>query len=302
MIDIYVIGEPGSGKTVYLSQLLCNIAVSSANAGLTALVRDPDTIRFLHEHAVKQNAVLPSTALDDISLRFDLIKLCTEGVNCKETVVLHRRDLSAVSENPSMLSDADGVIWLLDLTRELDMPFLLAAAKALTAEKHIPIVLCMTKTDLPAIREKFTLDPAHDLVAYQPPAPKKKWYSRKKPALPPMEYRVDADAKALLTKVLEQKTGFAVAEYNVIATKAERIVKNELFAHAKYFQTQQNDVSLCAISSLGCGVTAMDEIGLSYPAGEICPMRITEPLYLLLCKCGYLTPSEEPHRAFFDKE
>ena len=129
---IVVVGGGGSGKTVYLSQLLKNMGENMVKNGMIANVRSAGTVAFLRNHPVKLNQALPTSTpyyRFEQPLYYELVSNVSDAIQQIDTIVLYdvagqvymdRYALDMKHYAPFLLY-ADGVIVLLEPNQFSDL-------------------------------------------------------------------------------------------------------------------------------------------------------------------------------------
>ncbi len=332
---ISVIGISGAGKTVYLSQLVRNIVMSSAKVGLTAFVTSNSTRQFLKENPVQMNFPLPGSTQPENFVQplfYDLASARQDGSKQINTMVLYDiagencTDAAKMASFGNFVRHSDGIILLLDpkqlpfvnndgygdieqVTAVLDTLYLTITGSR-TEKSRIPLAVCIPKADKPSIQQMFTYNPSEDVVWYQPPTPEKKHFWGKKPTPPPMQCKQDLNVQQLMMEDVKNLVHpqtrlpvpvFYATDYNAISRKLERMVAKYVPQLGGLLQSSYQSFNFFAFSALGCDVVEREDdngLKLSYPVSAISPKRIEEPLFWLFCQFGYITPNEPLYRPF----
>ena len=144
---IVVVGGDGSGKTVYLSQLLKNMGKNMVKNGMIANVRAAGTVTFLRNHPVKLNKELPApTTVKQFEqpLYYELVSNADDFTQRINTIVLYdvsgevyvdRYHLNVKHYAPFLLY-ADGVIVLLEPNQFPDLALLNGGEKKAESEEE----------------------------------------------------------------------------------------------------------------------------------------------------------------------
>ncbi len=330
---ISVIGISGSGKTVYLSQLVRNIVTNTAKVGLTAYITSNSTRQFLRENPVQMNMPLPGSTQPEYFVQplfYDLLSTDENGKAERNTVVLfdiageNCTDEAKMANFGPFVRNAHGIVLLLDpkqlpfvnddgygdvehVTAVLDTLYLTITGSK-SEKSTTPLAVCIPKADKPSIQQIFSYNPSEDVVWYQPPTPPKKLF--RKQVIPPMESRPDLNTQQLLFEDVKNLVNpqthlpvpiFYSNDYNAISRKLERMIGRYIPDLGMKLNSSYQDFNFFAFSALGCDVMErVDENGLtlSVPISATSPKRIEEPLYWLFCKFGYIKPSEPLHQPF----
>ena len=294
-IFITVIGIVGSGKTVYLSQLLRGMNGYARKAGLSAIVTGPSVVNFRRANAVTAGQPLPVPTPEQRlqqPLFYELVRDLGENRTSTETLVMY--DVAGevfiseqlVSHYAPFVEHADGVILLIDPLqfdvvssvmpddRERDNP-----AEILNVIHHIvsdrstgakcekPFAICVSKADkmMPLLTEELQALLRQDVEGVRGP-----------------------DGRDLPL--------FNARAYNPVLREVTSFVEAHSMDLAYQLRTNYARYAYFAFSALGCRVDQGErENGeaYQYPVGPVIPKRIEEPLLWLFHEFGF-TGINEP--------
>ncbi|KIR01549.1 hypothetical protein P261_00363 [Lachnospiraceae bacterium TWA4] len=289
---ISVIGVTGSGKTVYLSQLLKGINQYMARVGLAVHDTNASAGNFVRQNMIKEGVPFPgSTPAGRLQqpLFFDVTRSTSESTHSTETFVLY--DVAGElfdpqKFNPSQLSrfapfirNSDGIILLIDPSQF--SAFNLVAGKindqetqqALTGIYNMvvdgggdskcekPLAVCISKMDEPAVQQ----------------------------ALPSEELRIKISSE--VQPIKDEKGNplplFNVEDYNPISDELSKFFRNQESSLVVNLRANYKRYCYFGLTSLGCEIGENDN-NQKYPIGPIIPKRIEEPLLWLLYEFGYI--------------
>lgn len=284
-----IVGITGSGKTVYLSQLLRNMGTYAVKVGLSAIVNTDSARTFLKNNPVTAGKALPgSTPKDSFQqpLFYELERDVGYG-RVTETFVLYdvagevfdEREL--VNRFAPYLEHADGIVLLIDPMQIQAISGVAEENKALNEttavldalrgyhfndgqqRAEIPVAVCISKADARAVQSVL-----------------------------------DDELKAMLRNDvvgIEDRRGFNLPLFNA---EAYNPILRKLF---DFFRV--NDPVLAqrmrgfasyayfAFTALGCDTEdVVGDNGAKYqcPVGPVIPKRIEEPLLWLFHEFGYI--------------
>lgn len=303
---ISVIGVTGSGKTVYISQLLKNMATYTHYlANMSTHAKDDRVGNFLNNNLVQRNVPLPdSTMAGRLAqpMTYDIVKGNGEhdtiviydiaGENCKDATemekygdfVLHSdgiillispKQLGFTEENTSQSADDDNKQDAAPPKVVLDTIYntIVERQEGLC---EVPVAVCISKSDVFASSlgegeengDEIVKIATGDVTPYEDPE----------------------------TGV--RKPGFNATQYNVIQKKIAKMmernpISGDLEKEYKYY-------NYFIFSAIGCGVGKRVEGGktVSFPLEDPRPLRIAEPMLWLFKRFGYIkanTPIRLPH-------
>ncbi len=291
---ITVIGIVGSGKTVYLSQLLRGMTGYARKAGLAAIVNGASVLNFRRDNPVEAGEPLPAPTPEQRlqqPLFYELVQDLGENRKNTETLVMYDvagevfKSGQLISHYAPFVEHADGVLLLID-------PMQFDVVSSVMAEDE--------ERDNPA----QILSVIHHIISEGDP-----YFKCETPfaiciskADEVMDIFSDNLRRMLLRDVegIKAPNGFDRPEFNA---KAYNPILEELTA---FIQTHNMDLAnqmaanytqyaYFAFTALGCGVeTGVRENGepYQYPAGPVIPKRIEEPLLWLFYALGYIKTNE----------
>lgn len=284
-----IVGITGSGKTVYISQLLKGIKIYLAKVGLST-DRSVSVRTFIENNAVAKDKPLPaSTPVKQLQqpLFFNIHKDIGEDRISTNTFVLYDiagevfKEQALVEKFAEVIQRADGIITLIDPMQFESIKGVSKNDKSLADSTTVleairnlitcggenkkcstPIAICFAKVDMEAVQKVFS----------------------------------DNLKTALLEDVAEatldgsHKLSFNAKQYAPIAKELNSFVQKkgcELYSEMKNLYSAY---AYFAFTALGCAVSEKKENGsiYSYPEGPVIPKRIEEPLLWLFYKLGYI--------------
>lgn len=280
---ISIIGVTGSGKTVYISQLLKGMDEYVNKAGLSAFFTSTHERDFVENNMVKKGMPLPdSTSPGTLSqpMFYDLSQPNAGNGRREDTIVLYDiagencRQASDMIKFAKFVENSDGIIILIDPKQlkfvgddEVDD----APALALTTLHNViikekdklcetPIAVCVSKSDqcwdiLPSI--------AADEVQ-----------------------RSEADFSGL------PKCEFDGRTYNQLQQELTTLMMRNALAVCNGLRTQYKHYNFFAVSAIGC------EVNENGPIDVPNPKRIEEPILWLLKQFGYIKSNSKVNIPF----
>ena len=293
---ISVIGVTGSGKTVYISQLLKympNYVFNMMNMASQTL--DDRVDNFLNNNPVRKDTPLPdSTMAGRLAqpMTYDIVK----SGNKHETIVIYDiagencTDATEMERYGKFVMHSHGIILLIspkqigfpenygdqnadeDNTKDAAPPItvLNTIYNTIVAENRglceIPLAVCISKSDFFA----RTLGAGEENEA-------------------DINYIATRDVAPIEDPITgETKPGFNATQYNVIQKKISRMMDRNPISVA--LQTQYKYYNYFIFSAVGCAVRKEERDGktVSYPVNEPQPIRIVEPLLWLFKRFGYI--------------
>lgn len=291
-----VIGITGSGKTIYLSQLLRSMSGYTVKAGLNATATGAGVVTFLENNPVKANKHLPGSTPEGAlqqPLFYELAHSGADGTVVTETFVLydvagelfHDDNVGKLPNFAPFIDQSHGIFLLIDPFQfpvfaglAKDDALKVTALTALNAIQNIinkgamgkkittPVAVCISKADLPAVQKVM-----------------------------------GAELKSLLLEDVNglqdvngfYKTIFNAKEYAPIGKKLMHFMTaHDAPLNTKLFVSYEN-TAYFAFTSLGCEVKkdGEGENAPQYPVGPVMPKRIEEPLLWMFYKLGYIQPN-----------
>lgn len=290
---ISVIGITGSGKTVYLSQLLNGIQEAVACLNMTATATT-DIANFIMSNPVKEGSPLPAASVEGRFTQpmvYDLSRSVTNMAVQTETIVLYDiagedcQSPNAMLKYGKFVQNSNAILLLIDPQKQLDLKSKTAAFDSRmrmapqvvldtihnvflklpgTEKCNIPLAVCVSKSDT------F------------------------------LTYIKDPDAKRIadsdIIPLRDERTQdyipeFNSEEYNKLNQEIRKLTKGPLMAVLRVGFLTYN---FFAFSATGCATEVrIDETSgesYQYLTGPATPKRIAEPLFWIFCKLGYIKP------------
>lgn len=292
---ISVIGITGSGKTVYLSQLLNGIQEAVANLNMTATATT-DIANFIMSNPVEEGKPLPPASVEgrfSQPMVYDLSRSITNTVVQTDTIVLYDiagedcQSPNAMLKYGKFVQNSNAILLLIDPQKQLDLKTKNAVVdsrlrmapqvvldtihnvflKLPSTEKcRIPLAVCVSKSDT--------------FLTYIKDMEAKKI--------------VDSDIVPLRDEQTQDFIPeFNAADYNKLNQEIRKLTKGPLMAVLRVGFLTYN---FFAFSATGCAteVRTDEKKGESYRylTGPATPKRIAEPLFWIFCKFGYIRPHE----------
>lgn len=289
---ISVVGITGSGKTVYLSQLLKYMARYAAKLNMVAYPTT-DVENFRKANPVEAGKPLPPASVEgrfSQPMVYDLAMEATASTSKTYTMVLYDiagedcQSPSAMQKYGKFVQHSSGIMLLIDPQKQLDLrsEYDIAEESVQTepqvvletihnvflhlpmSEKcRIPLAVCVSKSD------SFLdyLSEARDVVASD------------------IVSLIDEQTKINIPE-------FNATEYNKINQEIRTLTQGPLMATLRVGFLHYNFFAFSATG--GPVVIRQDADGTSYKylKGPATPKRIAEPLFWLLYKFGYIRPNE----------
>ncbi len=305
---VTVIGITGSGKTVYLSQLLRKMQNYAALVGLSAIVNAPSARVFVESNVVADRKPLPgSTPANRLQqpIFYEMVRNSEGSQKVSNTFVLYdvagevfsSGDNTLVNRFAPYVEHADGVIVLID-------------------PLQFDIISSASRNKKALVDPTIVFDTIHTLISHG---------DQNRKCDIPFAVCISKDDTGDFQQVLSQNmrtlllkdvssvrdnNGFAVpifnaAEYNAILRELTDFmqgpnVNDNRMALATLLHNNYSRYSFFAITALGCEVEESGE-GVQkyqYPVGPVIPRRIEEPLLWLFHCLGYIgvnQPIEYPY-------
>jgi len=287
---ISIIGITGSGKTVYISQLLKGMTDYAAKSGLNAYFTSPHETDFIEMNKVKKGEPLPdSTSPGRLSqpMFYDIVR--TVGNEQRtDTIVLYDiagencRKADDMVRFSRFVEHSDGLILLVDpkqlgfLSDEVDEDEVDAPSLALNTlhsvlesekgkKSNIPIAVCVSKSDqctgiLPTIAQEQVQ------VA-------------------------DPDETGLPKKEFDGKT------FNKLSEGIKDLMQKNAGSVCQNLMTEYWNYNFFAVSAIGCAC-APTEQGFYAPVSRPDPKRIEEPILWLFKQFGFISSNTKVLRPF----
>lgn len=295
---ISVIGITGSGKTVYISQLLKNMPKYTFNMmHMSSQTPDNRVDNFLDNNPVRKDTPLPdSTMAGRLAqpMTYDIVKSGNEG----ETIVIYDiagencKNAEEMERYGDFVMHSHGIILLIspkqigiiekyggqngdeDKTKDKDTPppktVLNTIYNTIVAGNsglcEIPLAVCISKSDFFARSLGEGEENGNDIVRI-----------------------ATSDVTPIQDPVTrETKPGFNATQYNVIQKKIAKMLARDPISGT--LQTQYKHYNYFIFSATGCDVRTEERDGktVSYPVEDPNPIRIAEPLLWLFKRFGYI--------------
>ncbi|MEF2955185.1 MAG: GTPase domain-containing protein [Blautia sp.] len=277
-----VIGITGSGKTVFLSQLIKYLGKYAPKVGLSAQTATASARVYLEMNKVEAGRPLPGSTPPERLLQplfYDLVRLTPQG-KITQTFVLY--DVAGENcVNPDLMhrfgrfiENADGIFLLIDpaqfnavqdITQKksetanaesvLEAIHNLVARGSSNEQCKIPIAVCVSKSDTEI---QDVIDP--ELCSM-----------------------IQNEVVGLKDRTGHGKNIFNASQYNPIAQGWCEFMMNNEVALEQMLYVNYSAYNYFSFTALGCDV---DEEGR--PVGPLLPKRIEEPLFWLFNQFGYI--------------
>ena len=298
---ISVIGVKGSGKTVFLSQLLEKMANIGVKAGLTISVMNPFTSKFINDNRIDVNLPLPQGTPINIFLQplfYNVEYLDNNDKRKQTTFVLYdvageifKKEYAGEVQNfAKFIEHADGLIVLIDPKQisRIGMGIIndntiedvnsvfdaihTIMSPGIDERCKKPLAVCVSKTDSEGIQNAFGSE------------------------LSTLLMNEVKGIKNPETNIMLRK--FNATEYNKISDQLNDFYSNFMPTVNNCLHTGYSVYAYFGFSALGCDTeerTAEDGSKHYYPIGPILPMRLEEPILWLFNKLGYIGTDVEIH-------
>lgn len=294
---ISIIGITGSGKTVYISQLLKGMSDYASKVGLNAFFTSDHESNFIMNNQVKQGKPLPdSTSPKRLSqpMFYDIVRE-EKGIQTTDTIVLYDiagencRKAEDMVRFSQFVEHSDGIVLLVDpkqlgfLPTEMDEDDIDKAHLALITlhsvletrkgqKCSIPIAVCVSKSD--------------QCVGILPPISQEAVQSARinpSTGLPSMEF----DGKTF-NKLTRGNKGLT------------ELMRNNALSVCNALSTGYMNYNFFSVSAIGCPCEAT-EAGFFAPVNRPDPKRIEEPILWLFKQFGFIKSNEKILRPFHVK-
>lgn len=287
-----IIGITGSGKTVYLSQLLQKMNVYSVKAGLSAIPAHTSVSNFLERNCVMENIPLPgSTPKTHFQqpLFYEMVKDDEEHGRTTNTLVLYDvagevfEDSTFVKRFAPFIEHTDGVVLLIDPMQfevirsiEPDSKKLSDPSKVLSVihdivsheqkgqKCNIPFAICISKVDTQEVQSVLDVN---------------------------LKNMLRADIQGIQDKNGFYMPLFNAEDYAPIGDELQKFIQINEIALAQQIKTNYSSYAYFAFTALGCDIREREQENgekLRYPVGPILPKRIEEPMLWLFYKFKYI--------------
>lgn len=292
-----VIGITGTGKTVYISQLLSEMDEYVTNVGLSAIVNSPNSRTFLEANPIRANAPLPgSTPAGRFQqpLFYQITRDVGGTQRVTETFVLY--DVAGEALTDPVLIDlyapfiahSDGMIMLLDplqfkAIRQVNGNSAALSKTADVLEKiwyiiskgdsnkkiEVPMAVCISKIDMKEVQEVLGQGLCELLKE---------------------DVCGEEDEDGFCKPVFNEK------QYDPIAKSLTHFIMRHERALAQQLHDNYVSYAYFAFTALGCAVEeSVSENGdtYKYPVGPVLPKRVEEPLLWLFYQLGYIGSNKQ---------
>lgn len=279
-----IIGIRGSGKTVYLAQLINNLQLYTYKVGLAQSIIGDSSKYFAKKNKIIANKKLPdSTPKESFQqpLFYNLTKSTGEGTNRIETFVLYdvpgeifEEDGGVINNYAKFIEHSNAFIFLVDpyqfaMVVGGDGHAILKDAPATALDKihsiinkgdmgqkcNVPIAVCISKIDDHNIKELFDIQ-LNNLLSE--------------------DLEVIKGAKGLPAPIFNAK------QYNLYGKKLEQFVIDYGGILATSLDAGYNNYNYFAFTALGC------EVEENVPKGPIVTKHIEDPLLWIFYKLKYI--------------
>lgn len=289
---ISIIGITGSGKTVYISQLLKNMTECVAKAGLSAYFTTDHETNFIEKNKVARGIELPdSTPPGALSqpMFYDIVRM-VDGKQRTDTIVLYDiagencRNANDMVRFSSFVQHSHGLILLVDPKQlgflpgadeeDVDAPStaLNTLHSVLESEQGkrsaVPIAVCVSKSDqcagiLPSLAQEH----------------------------------VQVAERDTMTGLPTQK--FDARTFNQLSAQLKEMMLNNPCASTvcQNLMDEYWNYNFFALSAVGCACEATEQ-GYYAPVSRPDPKRIEEPILWLFKQFGIISYNEKCLRPF----
>ena len=288
---ISTIGITGSGKTVYLSQLLNGLQEAVASLNMTATATT-DIANFIMSNPVMEGKPLPPASVEgrfSQPMVYDLSRSVTNTSVETDTIVLYDiagedcQSANAMAKYGKFVQNSNAILLLIDPQKQLDLR---GGNVAVDGRMRMA--------------PQVVLDTIHNTFLSLPQSEKCKiplavCVSKSDTFL---NYIQDADARRIAEsdimplrdeESMDYIPEFNSSDYNKLNQEIRKLTRGPLMAVLRVGFLQYN---FFAFSATGCGTEARtDEITgetFQYLTGPASPKRIAEPLFWIFCKLGYI--------------
>ncbi len=287
--NISIIGITGSGKTVYISQLLKGMADYAAKSGLNAYFTSDHETNFIEKNRVKKGSPMPeATTPHRLSqpMFYDIVR--TENRSPRtDTIVLYDiagencRNADDMVRFSRFVEHSDGLILLVDPKQlgfleqvdaeEEDKPSLALNTlhSVLEAEKGqksaIPIAVCVSKSD--------------QCVDILPPISQEQ-----------VQY-AEPEETGLPKKEFDGRT------FNELARALKELIQRNAGPVCQNLEAEYYHYNFFAVSAIGCPCDDKEH-GFLSPVSRPDPKRIEEPILWLFKHFGFIKSNTKVLRPF----
>ena len=297
-----VIGISGSGKTVYLSQLLKNMKDYAAKVNLSATVNNIEVRRFLNANRVEAGYRVPGSTPKNRFQQPIFYELS-----------MSKSDNSRVT-NTLVMYDVAGELFKDGLNREVEMfaPFIRHSDGIVVLIDPMQFVnVASTQAENPGLAEPQTvLDAIHSILVNDPTlkgaTPMAVCIS--KVDTPEVQAVIKDELRGSLLSDIEgipnngdgaiYRPQFNATVYNPLSKQLREFFSRNATSLATYLYSNYEDFNYFAFTALGCavkeGVAENGEV-YRYPEGPVLPKRIEEPILWLFHRFQYIGTNEAIH-------
>lgn len=293
---ISIIGIVGSGKTVYLSQLLSNIQSQLSRLNMTATATT-DIANFIQSNPVMEDKPLPPASVEgrfQQPMVYDISRSLSDYETITDTLVFYDiagedcQSPGAMNKYGKFVQYSNAMLLLIDpaqlglkqkgVIRDTRM---MLPSNAVLETIHstflklpgnrkceIPLAVCVSKSDTIL---KFIKDPEANKIA-------------------------DSDMTALRdNETYSFIPDFNSEEYNKLNKEIKKLATSDGALWAALYNSFRT-YNFFLFSSTGCGTEVRTDANtgesFQYLTGPATPKRIAEPLFWIFCKLGYIKPHE----------
>lgn len=288
---ISVIGITGSGKTVYLSQMLKYMAKYAAQLNMVA-TPTTDIENFIKNNPVEAGKPLPSASVEgrfsqpmvyDLARELSITEVRTDTIVLYDIAGEDCQSPNAMQKYGKFVQHSSGIILLVDPQKQLDLrsddeiaePAIRTEPQIVLETIHnvflnlpssekcqIPLAVCVSKSD--------------SIIDY----------------LQKAEDVASCDIQPIKDEHLVNIPEFNATEYNKLNQEIRKLTQGPLMATLHVGYLNYNFFAFSATG--GPAIMRPDENGVSYKylKGPATPKRIAEPLFWMFYKFQYIRPNE----------
>ena len=285
---ISVIGITGSGKTVWLTQLMKNMLHYVQTVGLAIPIKSPSVAEFVEKHEVTPGKPLPgATPGEQLQqpLFFELVKDVSDGKKKTYTIVLYDvsgeelKDPHRVKKYAQFIRNSDGILLLIDSQQFVNQQI---ASGGLALDEPTEIMTAVYDEVAHGADDDKCKTPFAVCISKMDDLIKTRQFTRG------------------LTELLERprtsipnRFGFAMPlfnaeDYNPIFARLFNFFRDN---ETDLWQTMNNcfsDYAYFAFSALGCEPDKGEDGKTKYAPKTIQPMRVEEPLLWILHRLDFI--------------
>ncbi len=295
-----IIGITGSGKTVYLSQLLKKLKNYAGKVGLDAIVTTGNSRAFVENNRIEAGTSLPgSTPANRLQqpLFYDIVRESDNNQRITETFVLYdvagevfdemRSNSATIECFAPFVRHAHGIIILLDPLqfevfsslspeeRQLsETTVVLEKIHYIISDGHTdircdkPLAMCISKIDMKIVQDVLSDELKHLMLA-------------------DINYNLDSNGFPLQI--------FDAEKYNAIADELNKFFLSADLTLSNRMRTNYNKYCYFGFTALGCDIETSEDRTFRYPKGPILPKRIEEPLLWMFYEFDFIGTNKMLH-------